>query len=265
LAHGSFWQPRQPAFWLYLLIVGATGVVALGEQSFLRRISPTGWALSWALLVLYALPVFVLVYLLDLYEREPLSVMLAALVWGAVGATTLAQIANGGWGLVVAKLGGPEFAARWTPALTAPFVEEALKGIGVVLVYLIVRDELDDVMDGFVYGAVCGLGFAVVEDVFYFMGAFGGSPAGSSRASSSGSSRAACTRTCSTRDSSAWGSGTSSPDADPGHRATVCSCPPGSVRSPSSATSCGTHRCSTCSRPSRGPAATASRSCSPPP
>jgi predicted nucleic acid-binding protein len=32
-------------------------------------------------------------------------------------------------------------------------------------------------MDGFVYGALCGLGFAVVEDVVYFMGLFGGRPA----------------------------------------------------------------------------------------
>src|SRR4029077_1549759 len=44
--------------------------------------------------------------------------------------------------------------------------------------YLIVRDEVDDVMDGFVYGALCGLGFAVVEDVVYFMAAFGGTPGG---------------------------------------------------------------------------------------
>ena len=33
-------------------------------------------------------------------------------------------------------------------------------------------------MDGFVYGALCGLGFAVVEDVVYFMAAFGGTPQG---------------------------------------------------------------------------------------
>jgi hypothetical protein len=47
-----------------------------------------------------------------------------------------------------------------------------------VLIYLIAPDEFDDMMDGFVYGAVCGLGFAVVEDVFYFMGVFGGHPNG---------------------------------------------------------------------------------------
>ena len=130
------------------------------------------------LLALYALPVFLLVYALDLYEREPLSLVIGAVLWGGIAATTLAGYANDGWGLVVARLGGPEFAARWTAALTAPLVEETLKGMGVVLIYLIAPDEIDDMMDGFVYGAVCGLGFAVVEDVFYFMGVFGGSPGG---------------------------------------------------------------------------------------
>lgn len=171
-------QPRQPAFWLYVVIVFLTGLVTLAEQRFYRDISAGGWALSWLLLLVYALPVFLIVYYLDLYEREPLPLVFAALVWGGVAATTLSAIANGGWGLVVARVAGPEFAARWTAALTAPLVEETLKGVGVVLIYLIARDEVDDVMDGFVYGAVCGLGFAVVEDVFYFMNVFGGQPAG---------------------------------------------------------------------------------------
>ena len=90
----------------------------------------------------------------------------------------LSGIANEGWGLVVARLGGPVFAAEWTAALTAPFVEETMKVAGVVLIYLIARDEMDDVMDGFVYGAMIGLGFALVEDVFYFIAIFGGSPGG---------------------------------------------------------------------------------------
>jgi protease PrsW len=173
-----FWQPHEPAFWLYLILVAATGAVAVLQQSLFRNLSPTGWLLSWGLLLLYALPIFLVVYVLDLYEREPLPLLAAATLWGAVAATTLAAIANGGWGLVVARLGGPEFAARWTAALTAPVVEETLKGVGVVLIFLIARDEVDDMLDGFVYGAVCGLGFAIVEDVFYFMGVFGGQPAG---------------------------------------------------------------------------------------
>jgi RsiW-degrading membrane proteinase PrsW (M82 family) len=176
LHDGSLFQPQRPAFWAYAAIVIATGIVSFGQQSLFRQISPAGWALSWALLAVYALPVLFLVYVLDLYEREPLSLVIGALLWGAVAATTLSGFANDGWGLVVARVGGPEFAARWTAALTAPFVEEILKGLGVVLIYLIAPDEFDDMMDGFVYGAVCGLGFAVVEDVFYFMGVFGGHP-----------------------------------------------------------------------------------------
>jgi RsiW-degrading membrane proteinase PrsW (M82 family) len=177
LHHASFLQPRQPAFWLYALVVGLTAIAAIAEQNLYRNISPTGWALSWLLLALYGIPVVVVVYLLDLYEREPLSLVAAVFVWGAIAATTLSAIGNAGWGLALARVADPEFAARWTAALTAPFVEEILKGCGVVLIYLIARDEVDDVMDGFVYGAICGLGFAIVEDVFYFMAVFGGQPA----------------------------------------------------------------------------------------
>jgi hypothetical protein len=121
---------------------------------------------------------FLLVYLLDAYEREPLSLVVGALAWGAVAATSLAGLANHDWGAVVARLGGPDLAAQWTAALTAPFVEETLKVVGVVLIYLIARSELNGLLDGFVYGAMVGLGFAVVENVFYFVGQFGGQPAG---------------------------------------------------------------------------------------
>ena len=178
LHHARFLQPRLPAFWLYAIVVALTSVVAIAEQNLFRELSPGGWALSWLLVLLYAAPVAIVVYLLDLYEREPIPLLVASFVWGAVAATSLAAIANAGWGIVVARLGGPEFASRWTAALTAPFVEEILKGVGIVLIVLIARDEVDDVMDGFVYGALCGLGFAVVEDVFYFVAVFGGDVGG---------------------------------------------------------------------------------------
>ena len=174
----SLFQWRQPAFRLYVVIVVVAAVYTVSQQQLFQKLSPSGWALSWGLLLLYGLPLFLAIYLLDLYEREPMSLVLGALVWGGVAATVLAGIANQGWGLVVARLGGPVFAAEWTAALTAPFVEETVKVAGVVLIYLIARDEMDDMMDGFVYGAMVGLGFTLVEDVFYFIAIFGGSPGG---------------------------------------------------------------------------------------
>ena len=174
----SLFQWGEPAFWLYAAIVVVTALYTIGQQQLFQKLSPSGWALSWGLLLVYGLPLFLAIYLLDLYEREPMSLVLGALVWGAVAATVLSGIANEGWGLVVARVGGPMFAAEWTAALTAPFVEETLKLSGVVLIYLIARDEMDDMMDGFVYGAMVGLGFALVEDVFYFIAIFGGTPGG---------------------------------------------------------------------------------------
>jgi protease PrsW len=174
----SLFQFGQPAFYLFVLLVGLTGWFTIIQQNVFRQVAPEGWVLSWLLLLLYAVPVFLLVYFLDLYEREPISLVIGAFLWGAVAATTLGALANIGWGAVIARSLDPEIAARWVPALTAPWTEEILKAAGVVLIYLIARGEFDDIMDGFVYGAMVGLGFAVVENVFYFMAVFGGETEG---------------------------------------------------------------------------------------
>jgi protease PrsW len=172
----SLFQFRQPAFYLFALLIGFTGWFTVIQQAVFRQVAPEGWVLSWLLLLLYALPVFLLVYFLDLYEREPLSLVIGAFLWGAVAATTLSVLANIGWGAVIARSLASDVAARWVPALTAPWTEEILKAAGVVLIYLIARREIDDIMDGFVYGAIVGLGFTVVENVFYFIAVFGGDP-----------------------------------------------------------------------------------------
>src|SRR2546423_13572754 len=99
-----------------------TGVYTIFQQDVFRQISPAGWTLSWGLLLLYALPAFVLIYVLDLYEREPWSLVIGSLLWGAIAATTLAGIANEGWANVVARIGGAAVAARGVAAPTAPGV-----------------------------------------------------------------------------------------------------------------------------------------------
>jgi RsiW-degrading membrane proteinase PrsW (M82 family) len=174
LAHRAFVQPREPAFWVFVaFVVYGTGRVA-GTLADLSGVASSAWAVAWLLVALYAVPAFVLIYELDLYEREPIPMMLGAFAWGALAATALTLDAAG-WNDAFALVAGSDAAARWGAVAVTPMIEEALKASGLVLLAMIARDEIDDVMDGFVYGAVCGLGFAVVEDVVYFVAAFGGS------------------------------------------------------------------------------------------
>jgi RsiW-degrading membrane proteinase PrsW (M82 family) len=169
----SFWQRRQPAFWLFVVSVALTGFVMLGQQLEMIGVAPDAWLLTLVLLVPYAVPVVLVVYWLDLYEREPVSILAAALVWGGVVATTLSIYTNTPLAELIFKLTGDAvFTSEWSAALTAPFVEEGFKALGIILLVSIARAELDDVLDGFVWGAMVGIGFLLVENVFYFINAF---------------------------------------------------------------------------------------------
>lgn len=53
-----------------------------------------------------------------------------------------------------------------------PFVEELCKGLFVLLIFLGVPHEFDDWLDGIVYGAMVGVGFAMVEQVYYLQDSY---------------------------------------------------------------------------------------------
>src|SRR5207244_1618973 len=54
--------------------------------------------------------------------------------------------------------------------LMAPIVEEAVKAIILVVLFVFSWREFDDMLDGIIYGAMVGLGFAFVENVLYLTG-----------------------------------------------------------------------------------------------
>ncbi len=164
---GTFIKPRQPAFWLFVILLLVGGDRSLGVQLSLAQL-PSAFFMSWVLIFLYAIPVAFIVYHLDLFEREPIALLAAAVIWGGVVATGLAIYANDAWSSVVGKI-APDLALDWGAAIVAPPVEETLKLLGVVVLFLIVPEEFDGALDGFVYGAMVGLGFTVVEDTMYFL------------------------------------------------------------------------------------------------
>lgn len=173
----SFVRIEEPAFWVFIVGLTIGTVTIIGTLADLSQVSRSGWYLAWGLLAIYAVPVGIVVYRLDLYEREPIPLAIAAFAWGALGATGL-SIRAAGWSEVLAGVAGGDVASVWGPAVLIPVIEEVLKAAGLVLLAMLARDEFHDMMDGFVYGAFVGLGFAIVEDVVYFMAVFGGTPAG---------------------------------------------------------------------------------------
>lgn len=108
------------------------------------------------------------VYWLDRYEKEPLALLGAAFFWGAVVAAGGAYVINTVFDLGIYVLtGSSDLADQATASLVAPFVEEGLKGLAVLIIFLFFRKEFDSVLDGIIYAGIAALGFAATENVIY--------------------------------------------------------------------------------------------------
>ncbi|HEX5199747.1 MAG TPA: PrsW family intramembrane metalloprotease [Actinoplanes sp.] len=162
---------RVPAFWVIaaLLLAGAIRMAQIAGR--LASAYPIATAAAVLLFALLAVPFWLVVAELDFLEREPIELLVLALAWGGLVATSVSIPASTALEDIVAKLGSPHFAADWGAALGAPSVEETAKTLGVVAIVLIARSQVNSVLDGVVYGAMVGLGFQIVEDVVFAVGA----------------------------------------------------------------------------------------------
>ena len=120
-------------------------------------------------LALLPLPVYVgLALWLDRYEKEPLSMLALAWLWGGTVAVFFSYVLNSFVGAAFLAAGGKSAAEVGTAVLSAPFVEEGAKGAALFGLYFLKRDEFDNVTDGIVYAVMVGLGFATAENVLYY-------------------------------------------------------------------------------------------------
>ena len=105
---------------------------------------------------------------LDRYEKEPKLLLGAAFAWGTLIAGGGAFVLNTAFGIGIYALTGSQSAAEFgTTSIVAPIIEEALKGLAVLIVFLMFRKEFDSILDGIVYGAITAMGFAAIENVLY--------------------------------------------------------------------------------------------------
>jgi RsiW-degrading membrane proteinase PrsW (M82 family) len=106
-----------------------------------------------------------LVYLLiprtfDRYDPEPWYALVGCLMWGGICAAAFSIPIN----TCVMSLGSEALGA----VVSAPFVEEFWKGIGIVGVFYFLHREFDGIVDGIIYATFIALAFAITENVIYY-------------------------------------------------------------------------------------------------
>ncbi|MEC8447182.1 MAG: PrsW family intramembrane metalloprotease [Candidatus Thermoplasmatota archaeon] len=101
-------------------------------------------------------------------DKEPWSALQTVFIWGAVSGVFYALILNSLGGSIVFLYSGNDADLTFilTAIIVAPIVEEFVKPL-VLFRNVSVKGEIDEVEDGIVYGAACGLGFGATENILY--------------------------------------------------------------------------------------------------
>jgi RsiW-degrading membrane proteinase PrsW (M82 family) len=109
-----------------------------------------------------------MVYWIDRYEKEPILLLGGVFLWGAIVAAGASFIVNTFLGLGIYLFTGSQaFTELSTASAIAPVIEESLKGLACLFVFLFFRHEFDSILDGIVYAAITAIGFAATENIYY--------------------------------------------------------------------------------------------------
>jgi RsiW-degrading membrane proteinase PrsW (M82 family) len=153
-----------------LVISSVCALAALGLDA------TTGGAGFLVGLIMAILPVpfiIALVLVLDRLEPEPWRNLVFAFMWGAGVAVLGALILNTlGLLYVTGPLFGAEKGHFISAAIGAPVIEESLKGSVLFGLLWFRRNEIDGLTDGIVYAAMVAIGFAMMENITYYIRAF---------------------------------------------------------------------------------------------
>lgn len=144
-----------------LIINSVIGINALVQNG------PTSIVEAITIPLIPAIVIILLVNFIDRFEREPWFLRLGAFLWGAVIAVPPALIIEERLGTYIQTASNNVWHSALV-GLNAGVTEETIKGLGLLLLFIVLRDEFDNVTDGIVYGALIGAGFALVENFIYF-------------------------------------------------------------------------------------------------
>ncbi|MDO4613936.1 MAG: PrsW family intramembrane metalloprotease [Actinomycetaceae bacterium] len=154
------------------IAIGAIG--GLGLAAIVVLIALRGNAVATSLAFIAAVVPLVVVAAtlchLDRWEPEPPGLLVLAVAWGSGVATSLALVASyTGQAALVSFIPKASQAEELMVTIQAPLVEEALKGLGVVVLVVGAREKVSAPLDGIVIAGLVGAGFAFTENILYFV------------------------------------------------------------------------------------------------
>ena len=154
-----------------LAAIIACGVVIGALVLLFTALNPAGAIIGFTLSSIVMTGALFAYLWLDRWEPEPPRLLMLAFCWGASVAVVLSLILS----LFTDALLAPGTDSSHTfasVAIRAPFIEEAAKGLFLLIMMTgRRRNELNSLTDCLVYAGLVGLGFAWLEDIMYIASA----------------------------------------------------------------------------------------------
>ncbi len=151
---------------LGLVALGLCGLLVLGLVT--AQVGPEAVLIGALCAMLPVVPVVAAFLWVDRWEPEPPRLLLVAFLWGACFATLSALLINSTAAIAADELLGRGSGDLVGSVVSAPIVEEAMKGAFLVGLLIFRRREFDGVIDGIVYAGLVAAGFAFTENILYF-------------------------------------------------------------------------------------------------
>ena len=197
------WTPGSLVFAICIIVLAVMAIIvsfelindmieeqyqSLGEKAS-QKFENTTSILKLAIVALIPLLLIIaLVRWIDRWEPEPILFYVLSLGWGAGVSVYLAFKGNKWWGNEMKKWlienrqlsfrdggipnikgdGGPLLLDILQTAVGAGVVEEGVKGLGILLMFIFLKKYINGPIDGMIYGTLIGAGFAFTENILYF-------------------------------------------------------------------------------------------------
>lgn len=161
-----------PIFWgvvLFLAFLLMASLITLTYQGIDMVVLVQIALISLVTAALIPLVLMLLSWFADYYDRDPLRFVVGMFIWGMLSAF-LTFFISGAVVFLFSRTADTVpilFVSVFGSLLISPVVEEIIKAIGIAIIAQ--RHEFDDTLDGLLYGFAIGLGFAMMENWFYFI------------------------------------------------------------------------------------------------